>query len=71
MKKKSQDRRKTETLLDSPLDCVHVHTNCGHFATAVLVKFVTTRLTSEAVEKELVAEITVGQLEEGFPYLQE
>lgn len=57
-------------LLDLPLtDCIHIHTYCGDLATAVLMKFVATRLTSEAIKKKLVTEITVGQLKEGFPYL--
>lgn len=59
-----------DILLDLPLtDCIHIHTYCGDLATAVLMKFVATRLTSEAVKKKLVTEITVGQLKEGFPYL--
>lgn len=63
-------RSNANILLDLPLtDCVHVHTYCGDLATAVLVKFVATRLTSEAIKKKLVTEITVGQLKEGFPYL--
>lgn len=63
-------RGNTEIVMDLPLDCVHVHTHCGDFATAVLMKFVATCLTSEAIKKKLVTKITVGQLEEGFPYLQ-
>lgn len=51
-------------------DCVHVHTHRGNLAAAVLVKFVAARLTPEAVEEKLVAEITVGQFEERFPYLR-
>lgn len=50
-------------------DGIHVHTHRGNFAAAVLVKFVATRLTPEAVKEKLVAEITVSQFEEGFPYL--
>lgn len=65
-----EDEINTEIWLDLPLDCIHVHTHCGHFATAVLMKFVAARLTSEAIKEKLVTEITVGQLEEGFPYLQ-
>lgn len=38
---------------------VHVHTYCGDFTAAVLVKFIPTCLTPEAVEQELVAEVTV------------
>lgn len=49
--------------------CVHVHTYSRYLAAAVLVKFVATRLTSEAVKKKLVAKVTVSQLEEGFSYL--
>lgn len=64
-------KRNTKTLLDLPLDCVHVHTHCGDLATAVLMEFVATCLTSEAIEKKLVTEITVGQFKEGFPYLRE
>lgn len=60
----------TNILPDLPLtDCIHIHTYCGDLATAVLMKFVATRLTSEAIKKKLVTEITVGQLKEGFPYL--
>ena len=59
-----------EHFLNSPFaHCVHVHTHCRDLATAVLVKFVATCLTSEAVKKKLVAKITVSQLEKGFPYL--
>lgn len=77
--RKSQEKKqtstnlkcKTEILSHSPLtDCIHIHTYCGDLATAVLVKFVAARLTSEAVKKKLVTKITVGQLKEGFPYLQ-
>lgn len=50
-------------------DRVHVHTHRGNLAAAVLVKFVATGLTPEAVKEKLVAEITVSQLEECFPYL--
>lgn len=57
-------------LTDSPFrHGVHVHTHRGDLAAAVLVKLVATRLTPEAVEQKLVAEVTVGQLEERFPYL--
>lgn len=56
---------------DSPLaHRVHVQTHGGDLAAAVLVKLVATRLTSEAIKKKLVAEITVGQLEKRFPYLR-
>lgn len=55
---------------NSPLSySIHVHTHGGDLATAVLVKLVATCLTSEAIEKELVAKITVSQLEESFAYL--
>ena len=60
-----------EHLFNSPFaHCIHVHAHSRDLATAVLVKFVATCLTSEAIKKKLVAKITVGQLEEGFPYLQ-
>lgn len=56
--------------INSPLThCIHIHAHSRNLATAVLVKFVATCLTSEAIEKKLVAEITVGQLKECFPYL--
>lgn len=55
---------------DSPLGhCIHVNTHRRHFAAAVLVELVATRLTSEAIKKKLVAKITVSQFEKGFPYL--
>lgn len=50
--------------------CIHVDAHGRDLATAVLVKFVAACLTSEAVKKKLVAEITVCQLEEGFSYLR-
>lgn len=50
--------------------CIHVHAHSRDLATAVLVKFVATCLTSEAVKKKLLAKITVRQLEEGFSYLR-
>lgn len=57
-------------LLYSPFThCVHVYTHSRDLATAMLVKFVATRLTSEAIKKKLVAKVTVSQLEESFPYL--
>jgi len=37
----------------------------------VLVELVAASLAPEAIEKELVAKVTVGQLEEGFPYLKD
>lgn len=56
---------------DSPF-CysVHVHTHSGDFAAAMLVKLVAACLTSEAVEQKLVTEVTIGQLKEGFSYLE-
>ena len=47
-------------------DGVHVQAHRGHLAAAVLVELVATGLAPEAVEEELVAEVTVGQLEEGL-----
>lgn len=52
-------------------DRIHVQTHRRDLAAAVLVEFVATRLTPEAVKEELVAEITVGQFEEGLPYLHD
>ena len=51
-------------------DGVHVQAHRGHLAAAVLVELVATGLASEAVEEELVAEVTVGQLEEGLADLE-
>lgn len=47
----------------------HINTHSGDFATAVLVKFVATCLTPEAIKKKFMAKITVSQLEKRFPYL--
>ena len=51
-------------------DGVHVQAHRGHLAAAVLVELVATGLAPEAVEEELVAEVTVGQLEEGLADLE-
>lgn len=50
-------------------DVAPVHTHRGHFGAAVLVKLVAARLTSEAVQKKLLAYVTKGQLQKGFSYL--
>lgn len=50
-------------------DVAPVHTHRGHSGAAVLVKLVSARLTSEAVQKKLLTYVTKGQLQVRFPYL--
>lgn len=46
-----------------------VHTDCRHFAAAVFMELVATRLAAEAMKQELKAEITKGQVEVGLANL--
>lgn len=46
-----------------------VHTDCRHFAAAMFMKLVATRLAAETMKQKLKAEITKGQVEVGLPDL--
>lgn len=61
--------RKEQSLQELP-DVAPVHTHGWHLGAAVLVEFVAARLTAEAVEQELLADVTEGKLQKCLPSLE-
>lgn len=57
--KNKHDKCNTSSHTHAPFHGIQVHADRGYFAAAVLVELVAARLTPEAVEQELVAEVTV------------
>lgn len=51
-------------------DVAPVHAHGRHFGAAVLMEFVATRLAAKAIQEELLANVTEGQLQECFPNLK-
>lgn len=60
---------KEEQSLQELPDVAPVHTHGWHLGAAVLVEFVAARLTPEAVEQELLADVTEGKLQKRLPGL--
>lgn len=48
-------------------DVVPVNTHGGHFGTAVLMELIATSLASEAIQQELLTDVTESQLQKCFP----
>lgn len=62
-------RKKEQSLQELP-DVAPVHTHGWHLGAAVLVEFVAARLTPEAIEEELLADVTEGKLQKRLPSLE-